>query len=118
MKPIFCALVCATFTLSPFALGAENVCIVERDGLKDCYENAGFDEAKFKLFCNSVNQIVPDAPPAKITFADACPTPAQGICKNVFGNPLNAHYYQRDAKLLGYTKEGCPLHKGTWSDAK
>jgi hypothetical protein len=115
MTLVFRALLSASLALSPLALAAESVCIVERDGLKDCYQNTGLDDAKFKTFCNSVNQIVPDAPPAKITFTDACPKPTQGICKNAFGQPLNAFYYNRDERLLGYTKSGCASFKGTWS---
>jgi hypothetical protein len=115
MKLIFRAVLGASLILSPLALAAESVCIMERDGLKDCYQNKGLDEAKFKEFCNSVNQIVPGAPPAKITFTDACPNPTQGICKNAFGQPLNAFYYNRDEHLLEHTKNGCAHFKGTWS---
>lgn len=114
MKFIFRTVLSASLVLSPLALAADNVCIIERDGLKDCYQNTGLDETQFKTFCDSVNKTVPNAPPAKITFKDVCPSSSQGVCQNVFGLQINAFYYQRDAELLGHTKEGCGIHKGTW----
>lgn len=112
-------LVITTITASSIAFAAENACVIERMGLKDCYQTTGLDETQFKTLCTSVNQpLVPDAPPAKITFQDSCPTPVQGICENFYSQPLDAYYYGREAEILKHTKNGCEDKGGTWKTSK
>lgn len=97
------------------ALAEETACVVERLGIRDCFQNVGMDSTQFKTVCMSVNQHVPaGGPTATIEFKSSCPTPAQGVCQNFFGKPIHAFYYGREAELLSHTQAGCEKQGGTW----
>lgn len=52
--------------------------------------------------------------PAEVTYMDACPSPSQGVCRNIFGGRFDGHYYERTADSLESLPQGCSMGGGTW----
>ena len=109
--------------ISP-ALAEENACLMEGSftmlgqttEIKDCMESGGVAKAQFVEACEGISNaaVAFGAEPARITYLAACPAGAQGSCKGLFGSPMTAYYYKRDAETLADTKKGCVAQGGEW----
>ncbi len=115
-------LTCIVFSHSVFA--ADKACLLEGEmnmmgkhmEIKDCLQNNGVDAAQFKEVCASIGGMsaAMGMPPAKITYLEACPKPAQASCEGFFGQPMTSYYYKRDADMLASSKQGCEMQGGKW----
>lgn len=109
--------------ISP-ALAEENACLMEGSftmlgqttEIKDCMESGGVAKEKFVEACEGISNaaVAFGAEPARITYLAACPGGAQGSCKGLFGSPMTAFYYKRDAETLADSKKGCVAQGGEW----
>ena len=84
--------------------------------IKDCMESGDVAQEQFVETCEGISNaaVAFGAEPAKITYLAACPAGAQGSCKGLFGSPMTAYYYKRDAETLADTKKGCVAQGGEW----
>jgi len=111
--------------MSLSASAADNACLLEGtlttsetiEEVKDCIQNAGVTEAVLKATCQGVSDmaVAIGAPPAKITYIEACPKPMQATCAGFFGQPMTSYYYNRSEKLLASSKKGCEMLGGKWN---
>lgn len=83
--------------------------------IKDCMQNNGAPKEQFLSTCKGIADIGAGmgAPP-KVTYLDACPAAAQGVCEGVFGQPVSSFYYKRDAGSLADAKSSCQAQGGKW----
>lgn len=110
------------------AWAVDKACLIEGDIVvfgkttptKDCLENSGVPDDRFKAVCQSLVQASENlakafgGPPPKSTYLPACPPKATASCLGFFGQPMTSHYYKRDAKELAETKESCVAQGGKW----
>lgn len=84
--------------------------------IKDCMENNGIPKENFLETCEGIAGAAAamGAPPAKVSYLAACPKGALGACEGLFGAPLTAYYYKKDAQELADTKQGCLAQGGEW----
>ena len=84
--------------------------------IKDCMESGDVAQEQIVETCEGISNaaVAFGAEPAKITYLAACPSGAQGSCKGLFGSPMTAYYYKRDAETLADTKKGCVAQGGEW----
>lgn len=93
--------------------------------IRDCIENTGMTETQFHATCErhleeakalatSVGGRIDEA---RIGWMERCPRPAQGMCRNYAGGPLNALYYRRTAEDLANLPAGCSALGGEWVEA-
>ena len=107
-----------------FAAASEEACLLEGSvsmmgvslEINDCLQNKGLAAAKFKEACTSMSKMyVPmGGQPAKLTYLDSCPTPAQGICENMAKQPLDSYHYSTDAGTLAGARASCSQSGGSW----
>lgn len=51
-----------------------------------------------------------------LEYMDACPSPNQGSCRGIFGQPtMHAFYYERTADDLATLPNSCAMGGGTWA---
>ena len=110
------------------ALAADKACLIEGDIVvfgkttptKDCLENSGVPDDRFKSVCQSLAQTSENlaktfgGPVPKTTYLQSCPPKATALCTGFFGQPMTSYYYKRDAKELAETKESCVAQGGKW----
>ena len=84
--------------------------------IKDCMDSGGVAKEQFVEACEGISNaaVAFGAEPARITYLAACPDGAQGSCKGLFGSPMTAYYYKRDAETLADTKNGWVAQGGEW----
>ena len=119
-----CLIGVAALSFNGLTFAADKACLMEGSltlmgkttEIKDCLQNNGIDAARFKETCQSISDMTVafGGPPAKITYMDACPKPAQASCEGFFGKPMTSFYYKRDAELLANSKKGCEAQGGKW----
>ena len=123
----FAVLILASAT-SIGALAADKACLIEGDIVifgkttptKDCLENSGVPDDRFKSVCQSLAQTSENlaktfgGPAPKTTYLQSCPKKATASCLGFFGQPMTSYYYKRDAKELAETKESCVAQGGKW----
>lgn len=115
----------AVTSMSNAVLAANNACLLEgtvtalgtTKEVKDCIQNNGATELGFKKTCQLVSDMaaLAGAPPAKITYMDACPKAPQATCAGFFGQPMTSYYYKRSKDLLASSKKGCEMQGGKWN---
>jgi hypothetical protein len=127
-KLIKIAAVILTSAASICAIAADKACLIEGDIVvfgkttptKDCLENSGAPDDRFKSVCQSLAQTSENlakafgGPPPKTTYLPSCPPKATASCLGFFGQPMTSYYYKRDAKELAETKESCVAQGGKW----
>ncbi|MEY4766811.1 MAG: hypothetical protein RI907_3484 [Pseudomonadota bacterium] len=110
------------------AWAADKACLIEGDIVvfgkttptKDCLENSGVPDDRFKAVCASLVQAAENlaktfgGPTPKTTYLAACPPKATASCLGFDGQPMTSHYYKRDAKELAETKASCTAQGGKW----
>ncbi|TFW20381.1 hypothetical protein E4L96_10435 [Massilia arenosa] len=123
-KPVrvFIGLLAVAAAVAP-AYAGQNACLLEGSlkfagqtiESKDCMQNGGAKPADFLEACNQIAKMgaALGAPP-KVTYMDACPAQAQGVCVGVFSRQISAYYYKRDPKDLPDVKSSCELQGGKW----
>ena len=114
----------ASIIFSPVVLAADKACLLEgemnvmgkRIEIKDCLQNNGVSAEQLKETCAGISNmtVAIGGAPAKITYLDACPKPAQASCEGFFGRPMTSYYYKRDAEMLASSKQGCEMQGGKW----
>ena len=123
----FAAIILASAT-SIGALAADKACLIEGNIVvfgksmptKDCLENSGVPDDRFKSVCQSLVQTSENlaktfgGPAPKTTYLQSCPPKATASCLGFFGQPMTSYYYKRDAKELAETKESCVAQGGKW----
>lgn len=84
--------------------------------INDCLENKGVPQAQFTEMCRGMSEFTMGDTTfkAKLTFLPACPASPQGSCDGLFGQPLKAAYYKRDAGTLEDTRKSCLAQGGKW----
>lgn len=85
--------------------------------IKDCVESKGLAPAQLKQQCEGMSQAATQmgAPPAKITYLKACPTPFQGKCDNSKTAKTVYYYYKREKDELKSMPQSCKLMGGTYT---
>lgn len=84
---------------------------------RDCMQIAGSStEQDLTRACEGLADGLKQAgsAPAEVTYMDACPSPSQGVCRNIFGGRFDGHYYERTADSLEGLPQGCSMGGGTW----
>lgn len=109
---------------SPWVAAADKACLLEGSftlmgvttEIKDCLLNTGVAQDMFIENCKGMAAAGAafGAEPAKVTYLGACPTGQQAVCEGLFGAPMAAYYYTRDAQALVDTQQGCLAAGGTW----
>lgn len=122
MKVLFAALLLTGF--SPLVAAADKACLLEGSftmmgvttDIKDCLMNTGVAQDMFIENCKGMAAAGAafGAAPAKVTYLGACPAGQQAACEGLFGAPMTAYYYKRDAQSLADTRQGCLAAGGTW----
>jgi len=110
------------FTNAVFA--KDNACLLEADFMfgterviiKDCIHNKSMPVDAFKSYCDGLSKAGESlgAPPAKITYMEACPLPSQGSCDVSVHQPMTNYYYKREVDALPELKESCEAWGGVW----
>jgi len=116
---VACALVAV---LSPHALAAQSACLLEGEvvlgeksiPVKDCLENHGVTDDRFRQMCEQVNDIGKATGTSKMSYLDSCPSGSRGSCSTFFGAPIAGYYYLRSDKDLLRTKSACIKQGGAW----
>jgi hypothetical protein len=85
---------------------------------RDCLQ-AGADiaDASHREACEGLAQTSAQmgGTAGEVTYMETCPTPAQGSCKGLFGQPsMHAFYYEREADDLATLPQSCAAIGGTW----
>lgn len=85
---------------------------------RDCVQSTGASgEAELKPLCeglaNTSAQMGGKA--GQITYMEACPSPSQGRCKQLFGRAFDGYYYERSAEDLAGLPDSCTQGGGSWS---
>jgi hypothetical protein len=124
-----CVSTAATATANKEATtAAANACLIEGSVLlfgkpvpvRDCLEGAGSSQERLAQICQTALQVAAkrvkdsggEAP--RLSHPQACPAGATATCEGYAGQPLTAHYYQRDAVQLQATKASCLAQGGQW----
>ena len=85
---------------------------------RDCLQvDAGVPEAMHREACEGLAQTSAQMGGAagEVEYLDACPRPAQGGCRGLFGQPaMHALYYERQADDLATLPDPCAAGCGTW----
>lgn len=85
---------------------------------RDCLQaDADLPENAHRELCESLAQASAQfgGEAGDLTYMDACPSPSQGSCKGLFGQPsLHAFYYERSADDLATLPGSCQASGGTW----
>lgn len=114
------------FSYTMFVYAEDSACLLEGKAtimeqsldIKDCLMNNGVSEEKFKGVCDGlIKMLAPMGGDVKINYMKACPSPAQGACVGLFGQPMTSYYYKRDAELMADTKKACLAQGGKWEDS-
>ncbi len=85
---------------------------------RDCVQTTGASsEAELKRMCEGLAQTSAQmgGKAGQITYMDACPSPSQGSCKQLFGHPFDGYYYERSAEDLAVLPDSCAQGGGRWS---
>jgi hypothetical protein len=84
---------------------------------RDCMQIAGTStEQDLARACEGLADGLKQAgsAPAEVTYMEACPSPSQGVCRNIFGGRFDGHYYERTADSLEGLPQSCSMGGGTW----
>jgi len=84
---------------------------------RDCVQTAGAStEAQLKRVCEGLAQTSAQmgGKAGEITYMYACPAPAQGSCRRLFGQDFDGFYYERSADDLAGLPASCAQGGGTW----
>lgn len=128
MKNRFYTAIIFASALSSFSAHASsvNACVLEGKGMvggqildiKDCAQRTDdrVSEQKLKEMCSGLSAAAQalGGPPAKITYAAACPTGAQAHCMGVADGMLDFSYYKRSESDFPDMKGSCELMGGKW----
>ncbi|ADV28432.1 hypothetical protein Psesu_2600 [Pseudoxanthomonas suwonensis 11-1] len=91
----------------------------ERIRSRDCLQADGsVSEEMHRKLCESLAEgsaKIGSGKAGEVTWMDACPSPNQGSCKGIFGQPgLSASYYERSGDGLTSLPSSCQMGGGTW----
>ncbi|MGH8055089.1 MAG: hypothetical protein ACREP4_14345 [Stenotrophomonas sp.] len=85
---------------------------------RDCVQTtAASSEADLKRVCEGLAQTSAQmgGKAGEVTYMDACPSPSQGSCAQLFGGKFDGYYYERTGQDLADLPASCAHGGGHWN---
>lgn len=85
---------------------------------RDCVQSSGASsDAELKKICEGLaaTSAQMGGKAGQVTYMDACPSPSQGRCRQLFGLAFDGYYYERSADDLAGLPDSCTHGGGHWT---